>query len=85
MQNDIRRRKKKAPIIIASVTVVFLGILLIVILLPVMGLTPETLPLIGVALIYSTLIAAIIVGVLLALRQRLQEIEGGEEDDAKKY
>ena len=28
---------------------------------------------------------AIIVGVLLALSQRLKEIDGGEEEDARKY
>ena len=26
-----------------------------------------------------------VIGVMLALRQRLQEIEGGEEDDAAQY
>ena len=27
----------------------------------------------------------VLIGVMLALRQRLQEIEGGEEDDAAQY
>ena len=33
-------------------------------------------------LLYGTLGAAVMVGVLIALRQRLREIGGGEEDDA---
>ena len=36
-------------------------------------------------LIYGVLGGAVVVGVVLALRQRLQEIKGGEEDDAAQY
>ena len=36
-------------------------------------------------LIYGGLGGAVTVGVILALRQRLREIEGGEEDDAAQY
>ena len=36
-------------------------------------------------LLYGTLGSAAMVGILIALRQRLQEIEGGEEDDAAQY
>ena len=36
-------------------------------------------------LIYGVLGGAVTVGVILALRQRLREIEGGEEDDAAQY
>ena len=36
-------------------------------------------------LLYGTLGAAVMVGILIALRQRLREIEGGEEDDASQY
>ena len=36
-------------------------------------------------LIYGGVIVAAIVGVVAALRQRLQEIESGEEEDAKQY
>ena len=40
---------------------------------------------VGFLLIYGGVIVAAIVGVVAALRQRLQEIEGGEEEDAKQY
>ena len=36
-------------------------------------------------LIYGVMGGAVLIGVVLALRQRLQEIEGGEEDDAAQY
>ena len=36
-------------------------------------------------LIYGVLGGAVVVGVMLALRQRLREIDGGEEDDAAQY
>ena len=36
-------------------------------------------------LLYGTLGSAAMVGVLIALRQRLKEIDGGEEHDAAQY
>ena len=35
--------------------------------------------------VFFAMFGAIIIGVLFALRQRLKEIRGGEEEDAKKY
>ena len=40
---------------------------------------------IGFLAVYGLVLVAVIVGVLAALGQRLKEIEGGEEEDAKKY
>ena len=81
MQNDIKKSKKKAPIICAAVVIAFLGIFLATILFPLIG---EVMA-VGFLLIYGGEIIAAIVGVVAALRQRLQEIEGGEEEDAKQY
>lgn len=39
----------------------------------------------GILIVYGLLIVAVILGVLAALRQRLKEIESGEEEDAKQY
>ena len=36
-------------------------------------------------LLYGTLGGAAMVGILIALRQRLKEIKGGEENDASQY
>ena len=81
MQNDIKKSKKKAPIICAAVVIAFLGIFLATSLFPLIG---EVMA-VGFLLIYGGVIIAAIVGVVAALRQRLQEIEGGEEEDAKQY
>ena len=39
----------------------------------------------AVVLLYGTLGGAAMVGILIALRQRLKEIKGGEENDASQY
>ena len=81
MQNDTKRSKKKAPIICAAVVIAFLATILFPLIGEVMG---EALA-VGFLLIYGGVIVAAIVGVVAALRQRLREIEGGEEEDAKQY
>ena len=35
--------------------------------------------------VYALAVLAMILGVIAALRQRLRELKGGEEDEAKKY
>ena len=39
----------------------------------------------AVLLIYGAIILAVILGIAAALRQRLRELESGEEEDARKY
>lgn len=83
---DSSRRKRKwlAPLVCAAVVLVFLGALLI---LPAVSLSSaggDVIALLAVAL-YVLPIAAVVVGVVIALVQRLREIKGGEEEDAKKY
>ena len=85
MQNDTKRRKKKAPIICAVVVIVLLGSFLATILFPLIGEVVGEALAVGFLLIYGGGIVAVIVGVVVALRQRLREIEGGEEEDAKQY
>ena len=85
MQNDIKKSKKKAPIICAAVVIAILGIFLATILFPLIGEVMGKALAVGFLLIYGGVIIAAIVGVVAALRQRLQEIEGGEEEDAKQY
>lgn len=45
----------------------------------------EGVAVLGFVALYGGILAAVAVGVLLALRQRLKEIDGGEEEDAAKY
>ena len=78
-------KKKKAPILCAAVIIGALAIFLATILFPLIGVAYGELFAVGFLLIYGFVILAVIVGVILALRQRLKEIEGGEEEDAKKY
>lgn len=77
--------KKRAAIICAAVIVGLLAIVLAVFMVPVLGAMYEGLVVAGVMAVYGLMIVAVIVGVLAALRERLKEIEGGEEEDAKKY
>ena len=35
--------------------------------------------------VYALVVLAMILGVIAALRQRLRELKGGEEEEAKKY
>lgn len=77
--------KKRAAVICAAVIVGLLAILLAVFMVPVLGAMYEGLVVAGILAVYALMIVAVIVGVLFALRERLKEIEGGEEEDAKKY
>ena len=85
MQNDIKRKKKKVPILCAAVVISFLGIFLATILVPLISEVVGEALAVGFLLIYGSVIVAAIIGVIAALRQRLKEIEGGEEEDAKQY
>ena len=77
--------KKWTAILCAAVVVGLLGLFLAAILFPLIGQAVGEAVAIGFLLVYGLGIVAVIVGVLLALRQRLKEIKGGEEDEAKKY
>lgn len=85
MRNTTKKSKRRAPIICAAVVIGFLVIYLAAILFPLIGQIYGELLAVGFLVVYGVLIVAVIVGVLAALRQRLKEIEGGEEEDAKKY
>lgn len=68
------------------VTVVMVGIMLgVIMLLWVYGMEPKAAPPMWFLLMISGMCLAVCVGVLLALIQRIREIETGEIDDAKRY
>ena len=77
--------KKWTAILCAAVVVGLLGLFLAAILFPLIGEACGEAVAMGFLLVYGLGIVAVIVGVLMALRQRLKEIKGGEEDEAKKY
>ena len=74
-------KKRTAPIL-AAVVMIILMIATIGFL--VWAAKVDPIP-ISVLLIFIAIPVAVIVGVLLALKERMKEIEGGEEDAARKY
>jgi len=86
MPNTTDKHKKKiAPILCAAVFILFFLVYLAILFTPMIGASVGGGAVVIFLLLVVALIGAMIVGVVLALRQRLQEIEGGEEDEAKQY
>ncbi len=78
---DIHMKKKMGALIggvaVIAVMIVWLGIFL-------WANRLEKMP-VGIFIIFTVIPAAIIVCIIVAIRSRLKEIEGGEEDEASKY
>lgn len=88
MPNNSEQRRKRIGSITAALFVLFYVLPLVIgsIFAAVAFIRDgECLAAILFLLIYGVLGGAVLVGVLLALRQRLREIKGGEEDDAAQY
>lgn len=80
-----KNTKKIAPIVCAVLVAIFLLVYVSVILAAIIH--DETVEAFAVVLLLlvAAMILAAIVGLFLALRQRLKEIDKGEEEDAKIY
>jgi len=74
-------KKKRAPVLSAGVMILLMGW---VIGLYVYAAKADPIPW-GLLIVLIAIPAAVIVGVLLALRQRMKEIEKGEEDATAEY
>ena len=74
--------KKRKASITSAITMIIIMIATIALL--IWGYIVEPLPMIIFAIIVAIPVA-VIVGILLALKERMKEIEGGEEDAASKY
>ena len=88
MRSNSDRRKKRIGSIMAALFVLFYVLPLVIgsVFAAVAFIRDgECLAAILFLLIYGVLGGAVVVGVVLALRQRLREIKGGEEDDAAQY
>ena len=88
MPGSSDRRRKRIGSIIAAVFVLFYVLPLVIgsVFAAVAFIRDgECFAAILFLLIYGVLGGAVVIGVLLALRQRLKEIKGGEEDDAAQY
>ena len=83
-------KKKIAPIVIATVVVLYVGPLVLMLLASMGSLFGEDGPasaLFALAFLMAYLLlgGAVVIGVLKALVQRLHEIDGGEEDEASRF
>lgn len=82
MQNNT---KKRAAILCALGFIALLMLYLCVIVFAFVGERTSDFAAVLLILAFLGVIVGAIVGILLALRQRLREIDGGEEDEARKY
>ena len=78
--SDVKRRRNGA--IIAAAVVVLFMIAMIAMVVWANGIDPAPK---GILIFSIILFGSIIVGVLIALGQRLKEVKGGEIDEASKY
>ena len=80
-QNDKKRGAVISAVIVISILAVFVGFILFPLISEMGGVFFAVMLL----MLYVGGILAVIFGILAALKQRLEEIEGGEEEEAKKY
>ena len=83
MQNVTK--KKRAAVIAASVVIALMTVYLVAIIIPLVREIMGVGIAMAILVLYAAVILACILGVTLALKQRLKEIESGEEDEAKRY
>lgn len=80
----MRKNIKRGAIFNALAVVAFFALYLALLATAILEAPSDVIGWVAVILAGSVFVA-IIVGVLLALSQRLKEIDGGEEEDARKY
>ena len=80
-QNDKKRGAVVSAVIIISILAVFVGVILFPLISEMGGVFFAVILL----MLYIAGILAVIFGVIAALKERLKEIESGEEEEAKKY
>ncbi len=78
-------KKKIAPIAVAAVAVMLLAGVLLWMVLPLLRLTWGAAEVTAFLAVYAIIVLAVMGGIIAALCQRLREIKGGEEEDARKY
>ena len=80
----MRKNIKRGAILSALVVVAFFLVYLALLATAILEAPQDVIGLLAVVLA-GGIFVAMIVGVVLALSQRLKEIDKGEEEDAKKY
>lgn len=77
--------KKRGAVISAVIIITMLAVFVGFILFPLISEMGGVFFAVMLLMLYIAGILAVIFGVIAALKQRLEEIEGGEEEEAKKY
>ena len=80
-KTDVHRKKRTGAIVGAAVMIVLMTFTIVIML---WGNSQDPIPL-GLLLLLIAIPLMIIIGTLAALKGRMKEIEGGEEDEASKY
>ena len=80
-----KKSKKRVAILAALVVIALMTAYLMAIVIPLARETIGEGIAVAILVLYGAVILASILGVSLALKQRLKEIESGEEDEAKRY
>ena len=83
-KQDTKRRRYVAPVLAAILMAVLMAGL-IWLFLWAFAVDPAGAPPLPVLALFVAIPAAVVIGVVIALVQRVREIEKGEEDDARKY
>lgn len=83
MRNDTKKKLGAiiSAVVIALLLLSYLGVLLYAVLIENM----EELAVAVILAVYVLLILAVLVGIFVALYQRIKELNSGEEEDARKY
>ena len=80
-----KKSKKRVAVIAALVVIGLMTAYLVAIIIPLVRETIGEAVAVAILVLYGAIILVSILGVTLALKQRLKEIESGEEDEAKRY
>lgn len=83
--SNSKDNQKRASILSAVVIIAVLAMFVGFILFPLISEMGGLFFAVMILLVYAGGIVAVILGILAALRQRLREIESGEEEEAKQY
>ena len=83
--SNSKDNQKRASILIAVVIIAVLAVFVGFILFPLISEMGGILFAAAILVLYALGILAVIFGILAALRQRLEEIDSGEEEEAKNY
>lgn len=83
MRNDTKKKLGAiiSAVVIALLLLSFLGFFLYGVLSDSM----DEIAVVIILVIYAVLILAAVVGIFVALYQRIKELDSGEEEDARKY